>query len=65
MKDLVLLVADKNMQATLRGVLARPQAMGIKAITFDIRVHPGETEAAGPQAHRSWLSNIDDSITRC
>lgn len=41
MKDLVLLVADKNMQATLRGVLARPQAMGIKAISFDIRVHPG------------------------
>ena len=41
MKDLVLLVADKNMQATLRGVLARPQAMGIKEISYDIRVHPG------------------------
>ena len=41
MKDLVLLVADKNMQATLRGVLARPQAMGIRTIAFDIRVHPG------------------------
>ena len=41
MKDLVLLVADKNMQATLRGVLARPQAMGIRSVSFEIRVHPG------------------------
>ena len=41
MKDLVLLVADKNMQATLRGILIRPEAMGIRPLSFDIRVHPG------------------------
>ena len=46
MKDLVVLVADKNMQATLRGALARPEALGIKSISFDFRVHPGRDGGA-------------------
>ena len=46
MKDLVLLVADKSMQATLRGVLCRPAAMGIRPISFDFRVHPGRDGGA-------------------
>ena len=41
MKDLVLLVADKNAQFALKGALDRPEAMGIRNITFDFRVHPG------------------------
>lgn len=41
MKDLVILVADKNMQYALRGALARPEALGIHAITFDFRTHMG------------------------
>lgn len=40
MKDLLLLVADKSMEYTLLGGLGRPQALGIRSITFDIRVHP-------------------------
>ncbi len=46
MKDLVVLVADKNMQATLRGALARPEALGIRPISFDFRVHPGRDGGA-------------------
>jgi hypothetical protein len=46
MKDLVVLVADKNMQATLRGALARPQALEIRPISFDFRVHPGRDGGA-------------------
>ncbi len=46
MQDLVVLVADKNMQATLRGALARPEAMGIRRISFDFRVHPGRDGGA-------------------
>ncbi len=41
MKDLVILVADKNMQFALRGALARPEALGIRAITADFRSHMG------------------------
>lgn len=46
MKDLVLLVADKSMQATLRGALLRPAALGIRPISFDFRVHPGRDGGA-------------------
>jgi hypothetical protein len=40
MSDLVCLVADKNMEATLGGLLRRPQALGIRQITCDLLVHP-------------------------
>jgi hypothetical protein len=46
MKDLVVLVADKNIQATLRGALARPEALGIRPITFEFRAHPGRDGGA-------------------
>jgi len=39
-KDLVLLVADKNMEHALKGVLSRPQSLRIRDITHDIFVHP-------------------------
>lgn len=39
-KDLIVLVADKNMEAVMAGLLDRPQALGIRAISFDIFVHP-------------------------
>lgn len=39
-KDLVSLVADKNMEAVIWGLLERPQALNIHPITFDIFVHP-------------------------
>lgn len=42
MKDLVILVADKNMQFALRGALARREALGIRAVTFDFRSHMGQ-----------------------
>ena len=41
MKDLVMLVADKNMQFTLQGALSRPKALGIREITFEFRTHMG------------------------
>ena len=40
MTDLVILVADKNMQFAMRGALARPEALGIRAVTHDFRPHP-------------------------
>jgi len=42
MKDLVVLVADKNIQFTLQGLFSRNQSLGIRDISqnFDIFVHP-------------------------
>ena len=41
MQDLVVLVADKNMQFALQGALARPQALGVRPFTFEFRSHMG------------------------
>jgi hypothetical protein len=40
MKDLVILVADKDMQFALQGMLERFQALRIRKISYDFRVHP-------------------------
>jgi hypothetical protein len=40
MKDLIILVADKNAQFCLRGGLARHQSIGIRPIEIEFRVHP-------------------------
>jgi len=40
MKDLLVLVADADALAFLRAVLLRSEALGIRAITFDIDRHP-------------------------
>lgn len=52
MKDLVLLVADKNAQFALKGALGRPEALGIRPIEFEFFVHPGRDGGArksGPE----------------
>lgn len=52
MRDLVLLVADKNAQFALSGALCRPEALGIRNIEFIFRVHPGRDGGArksGPE----------------
>lgn len=37
-KDLIVVVADKSMMATVRALLERPQALGIRPISFDVKV---------------------------
>lgn len=52
MKDLVLLVADKNAQFALKGALGRPEALGIRRIEFELLVHSGRDGGAretGPE----------------
>lgn len=39
-KDLIVLVADKNMASAVEGLLSRPKALGISAIQSDIYTHP-------------------------
>jgi hypothetical protein len=38
-RDLGVLVADKNMEFSMRGILQRPQALGITQISYDIYPH--------------------------
>jgi hypothetical protein len=40
MKDLGILVADLSMEKVLEAALFRHKALGIRPITFDIKVHP-------------------------
>ncbi len=40
MKDLVILAADKDLEFALKGLLARPGAIGIRAVSADIFVEP-------------------------
>ncbi|MDE2929188.1 MAG: hypothetical protein OXT71_22600 [Acidobacteriota bacterium] len=40
MKDLVILAADKDLKFALEGLLARPEALGIRAIEKDVFVEP-------------------------
>lgn len=39
-RDLIMLVADRDQEAAIRALLLRPQALGLRTLTFDIRVHP-------------------------
>lgn len=40
LKDLVIIVADTNLEHALEGLLSRPEALGIRAIEHDIYSHP-------------------------
>jgi hypothetical protein len=39
-KDLILLVPDKNMEASLKGLLSRFQALRLRPVIFDLFPHP-------------------------
>lgn len=41
-KDLVVLVADKNMEAAVTGLLSRKKSLGIRDISNTVYVHPGK-----------------------
>jgi hypothetical protein len=38
-KDLVVLVADNNMRATIQAILKRPEVLGIRTLSVDVFVH--------------------------
>ena len=64
-RDLVVLVADKDMEATLRGLLSRRQALGIKAISWEIYAHPDHDpgcRAKGPTFLRSFCNQFEHAL---
>jgi len=50
-KDLVCLVADKNIEQAIRALLSRPQSFEIREISFDLYVHPESDPACSRRAH--------------
>ncbi|HEY4561677.1 MAG TPA: hypothetical protein VIJ36_01795 [Thermoanaerobaculia bacterium] len=57
-KDLVFLVPDKNIEASVKGLLHRPEALGIQPVTFDLFVHPERDPGCllrGPDFLRQFL----------
>ncbi|GIV81935.1 MAG: hypothetical protein KatS3mg051_1289 [Anaerolineae bacterium] len=51
MPDLIALVADSNMEYTLRGLLSRHEALGIRRITYDIVRHEKRDPGCWTDAH--------------
>jgi hypothetical protein len=65
MRDLVVLAADKNIQFALRGALPRSEALGIRPITFDFRVHAGRdggARSSGADVLRSQRRQFDHAL---
>ena len=58
-KDLIVLVADKDMEYALKGLLARPAALGIRSVNADILVHP-QHDAACAQRGVPFLAGFSD-----
>lgn len=64
-KDLVILVADKNMEQTVRSLLGRPKSLGIRTLNFDSFVHPSRDPGCLQEAHtflRDFSSRYDHAI---
>lgn len=54
LKDLLVLTADTDMQVTMNSLLARPEILQIRHITFDVSRHPGRDP--GCRSHAvNWL----------
>ena len=50
-KDLVVLVPDKNTEYAVKGLLGRPEALGVRAIAYDTFVHPRRDPGCLNEAH--------------
>jgi len=50
-KDLIVLVADKNMEAAMRSVLTRHESLDVRQLSFDIYVHPYHDPGCRLESH--------------
>ncbi len=60
--DLVVLVPDKQMEATLRALLLRPKSLAIRQLRFEILVHPRRDP--GCRGESAPLLSIYQSFTK-
>jgi hypothetical protein len=50
-KDLIALVADKDMESFLRGLLTRTNSLGVQPFGYDVFFHPGKDPGCLKKAH--------------
>ncbi len=65
MKDLLCLVADRNMKAALQSLLGRHEAFGIRPVGFDIFPHPERDPGCfkqGPAYLRGFQSQYQKAL---
>ncbi|MSR58466.1 MAG: hypothetical protein EXS05_12570 [Planctomycetaceae bacterium] len=63
--DLVILAADLDTESALRGLLSRPEALGIRPLAAQIYRHPGRDPGCRTQAHeylRSFCNQYDHAL---
>lgn len=58
--DLLVLVADSNMESTVRDVLARPESLDIRPVTFEVYPHPRRDPGVFHRAP-TFLRDLQDS----
>lgn len=63
MKDLVVLATDKDLEFAIRGLLARPQALGIRPLRTEIFVEP-EHDPACALRGVGFLANFSKQFRR-
>ncbi len=51
MRDIVFLVADNDMEQTIKGLMLRPDDLGIRPVTYDIYRHPQRDAGCWNVAH--------------
>jgi hypothetical protein len=64
-KDILILVADKDMEMAIKGVFERPEAIGIRRITYDIFSHPRHDPGCCLGSHvflRSFSSSYQHAV---
>ena len=63
-RDLILLVADKNTEFGLRGLLSRSLELGFRPVSFDMIVHPGHDPGCRGKSE-SFLQGYIRRYSRC
>lgn len=64
-QDLIVLVADKNMEFSGRGLMSRPEAFGIRPLSYDVFVHPERDPGCLLRGHdflRTFVSRYTRAI---
>jgi hypothetical protein len=65
LRDLVVLVADKDMEAAVRSLLTRREALGIREVSYEIYSHPSHDPGCrtdGPTFLRNFCRQFEHAI---
>lgn len=61
-KDLMVIVADGDMESVIRSLLSRPQAIGIRSLSFDVKRHLQRDAGCRTDSHtylRLWMNSFN------